>query len=241
MIAEDSPLRHPPAALSRRQVVILDGIRYAADMAEIAYERLAAHLQMIAGLEREATVKEIATGFIDAWSIVDSAHRCRDLTTNLPGLKQNAPWVKLLEKRTADVADLRNCVQHQLGEMDKLIADGGQLWGFLSWARVERGSPTGTWHMMSAGSTHVRDKWTFIGPATLPLPVPNDRIRLNAFGQEVYLALTLRAVHDAVRELESQLAAKAINPRGEPDHERRGADTVIEGAIEVLYSVKPSS
>jgi hypothetical protein len=49
VIPEDSPLRRPPLALSRRQVLVLDGIRYAADMADIAYERLDSHLQNIAG------------------------------------------------------------------------------------------------------------------------------------------------------------------------------------------------
>lgn len=239
MIAEDSPLRHPPANLSRKQVVILDGIRYAADMAEIAYERLAKHLQFIAALDREPTVKEIATGFIDAWSIVDSAHRFRDLITNLPGLKKNAPWVKVFEKRTDDVAELRDCVQHQLGEVDELIAGSGQLWGYLSWVRLDNGKPTPNWQMMSAGSTHVQDQWLFMGPVTLPFPVPIDRIRLNAFGRQVYLARTVRAVHDAVRQLEGQLAANQIKGVGEPDHERRGADAVIEGAIEVMYTVEP--
>lgn len=238
MIAETSPLRHPPAALSRKQVVILDGIRYAADMAEIAYERLAAHLQVVAALSREPTVKEMATGFIDAWSIIDSAHRLRDLITNFPGLKKKAPWVSLLIQRTEDAATLRDCVQHQLGEVDRLAADGGQLWGYLSWARVEGGKSTATWHMMAAGSTHVRDNWLFMGPTTLPFPVPLDRIRLNAFGYQVYLARTCEAIHDAVRELEMQLLANQIEARGEPDRERRGADTVIEGAIEVVHQVR---
>jgi hypothetical protein len=50
MIREDSPLRHPPTALSRRQAIILDGIRYAADMADVAYERLTFNLQRVATL-----------------------------------------------------------------------------------------------------------------------------------------------------------------------------------------------
>lgn len=37
MLTENSILRKPPAEFSRRQVLVLDGIRYAAEMALIAY------------------------------------------------------------------------------------------------------------------------------------------------------------------------------------------------------------
>ncbi len=122
MIREDSPLRHPPTDLSRRQVFILDGIRYAVDMAALAYERLAEHLQRVALLEREPVAREIATAMLDAWSIVDSAHRCRDLVTNMPGLS-HSPWMRLLLERTEDVAELRDRVQHQLGEINGLVPE----------------------------------------------------------------------------------------------------------------------
>src|SRR5262245_52012098 len=125
LIPEDSPLRRPPAEFSRRQVLILDGIRYAAEMAHIAYERLFTHLQGIAASQGEPRVRDAAAGMLDAWSIVDSAHRFRDLINNLPGLA-NSPWRRLLRERTADVAELRDCVQHQLDRIDELISIGGQ-------------------------------------------------------------------------------------------------------------------
>jgi hypothetical protein len=50
VVRENSPLRRPARALSRRQVLIIDGIRYAADMADVAYERLAIHLQRVVAL-----------------------------------------------------------------------------------------------------------------------------------------------------------------------------------------------
>ena len=62
MIREDSPLRHPPRDLSRRQVLVVYAIRYAADMVDIAYERQSFHLQKVAAFDGQASVRDIASG-----------------------------------------------------------------------------------------------------------------------------------------------------------------------------------
>ena len=239
MVREDSPLRHPPSDLSRRQVLLLDGIRYAADMADVAYERLAVHLQRVAALEGEPTVRDIATGMLDAWSIVDSAHRFRDLLANLPGLS-NSDWKRLLLIRTDEIAQLRDCVQHQLGEVDGLLTGGGQLWGYISWHELRDGRPTGRWHMMAAGADYVGDQWLFIGPVRLPFAVPTDRIRLNAFAKEVYLARTVAALRHAVTSLEAELSGGRVRAVGPPAVERRGADAVMTGSVEVFVRNNPT-
>jgi hypothetical protein len=235
MIRENSPLRRPPAALSRRQVLILDGVRYAVDMAEIAYGRLSAHLHAVATSPTEPSVGDIASAMLDAWSIVDSAHRLRDLVANLPGLP-NAPWRRILDQRTADVADLRDCVQHQLGEVERLASGGGQLWGYLSWVELQGNHPSGRWHMLAAGSDYVGDSWLFIGPAVLPFSVPPDRIRLNAFGKQIYLARVVEAAALAAGSLENDVSGGALRPVGPPALERRGADAVYVGGVEVLVA-----
>jgi hypothetical protein len=235
VIPEDSPLRRPPAALSRRQVLILDGIRYAADMAYIAYERLSVHLQSVAASPVEPTVRDIAIAMLDAWSIVDSAHRFRDLVAELPGLR-NSPWRRLLQNHTDDVADLRNCVQHQLGQVANLISTGGQLWGFLSWAEVRDDHHTGKWHMMAAGSDYMGDQWLFIGPATLPFNVPPGRVRLNAFGRQVYLGRTVEAILSATTSLVAEISSGGLRPVGQPAADRRGADAIYAGGLLVVVS-----
>lgn len=239
MIREDSPLRHPPPALSRRQTIILDGIRYAADMADVAYERLTFNLQRVAILEGEPTVRDIATAMLDAWSIVDSAHRFRDLIAGLPGLS-NSVWKRRLAIRTADVAGLRNCVQHQLSESENLATTGGQLWGYISWHELRGDRPTGRWHMMAAGAHYVGDRWLYIGPIRLPFVVPRDRIRLNAFGEQVYLARTVIAIRHAIGELEAELSVGKVRGVGTPSCGRRGADAVMTGALEILVRNPPA-
>jgi hypothetical protein len=234
LIPEDSPLRRPPADFSRSQVLVLDGIRYAAEMAHIAYERLYVHVQGVSASRDEPRVRDTAIAMLDAWSIVDSAHRFRDMVANLPGLG-NSPWRRLLNDRTDDIADLRNRAQHQLGEIAGLAANGGQLWGYLSWAEVRDGRYTGKWLMMTGGAVHVGDQWLFIGPAELPFQVPVGRLRLNAFGHQVYLGRTVSILVEAVRNLENEIQNGQVRPLGGAA-ERRGGDLVYEGRLEVLVA-----
>lgn len=241
IIPEDSPLRRPPAELSRRQVLILDGIRYAVEMAHIAYERLAEHLQSVTAHPGEPSVRDIAIGMLDAWSIIDSAHRCRDHVDGLPGL-QNKPWKRLFMDRMVDAEDLRDCVQHQIGEIGGTLAEGGgQLWGYLSWAEIRDGRYTGTWAMMAAGSYYVGDYWPFVGPVDLPFPVPPGRVRLNAFGKQVYLGRLVMHLIEAANSVAEEILHDQLRPVGPPATERRGADAVYEGGIEVAYSLPPKA
>lgn len=239
-IPEDSPLRKPPAAFSRKQVIILDGIRYAAEMADIAYERLCLTLQEMAAALTEPLVRDNATAMLDAWSIVDSSHRFRDLIANLPGVA-NSAWKRNLRDHTSDVDALRDRVQHQLGEIDGLVENGGQLWGYLSWAELREGRYTGNWFMLAAGSEYVGDRFFYMGPVHLPFDVPPGRVRLNAFGDAVYLGRTVAAIGNAVAELSRAIADGSMRPIGNPALERRGADIVCSGVMEALYRVEPSA
>jgi hypothetical protein len=232
LIPEDSPLRQPPKEFSRRQVLILDGIRYAAEIADIAYERLAVKLQAIARSTTEPSTSDIAIAVADAWSIVDSAHRFYDLANEMPGIRRGV-WFRLLEKRLKDVLELRNCVQHQAGEINDLINSGGQVWGYLSWAEIVNGRYTGGWFMICPGADYVGDQWFFVGPKDLPFVVPPGRIRLNAFGRQVYLGRTVGAIRHAVNAIATDITSGSVRPIGTPALDRRGADIVIESWIEV--------
>ena len=106
-VAKDSPLRKPPQRISEQQIVLLDGIRYSADMAGIAIDRLWAQLCFIDSTEREIEPSDIAAAALDAWSIIDAAHRMSDLVENLPGLP-NSLWRRIFRQRIEDVLALRD-------------------------------------------------------------------------------------------------------------------------------------
>jgi len=237
LIPEDSPLRKPPNNLSRKQILILDGIRYAAEIADLAYQRLAANLQTITGSASKPSSTEIAMAIADAWTVVDSVHRFHDLVLNMPGLK-NAPWRRLLSERTKDFLELRNSVQHQLGELNNLVSEASQIWGYLSWAEVIGERHTGKWLMISPGSHYAGDKLFFMGPNKLPFHVPLGRIRLNAFGKQVYLGRAVDALHDAIAELSNELSNGNVRSIDTPASNRRDVDMMSEGWITVEVSLE---
>lgn len=117
----------------------------------------------------------------------------------------------------------------------------GQIWGWLSWAATEvNGVHTGKWLMASPGSVYAGDKWLFMGPATLPFPVRVGRIRLNAFGRQVYLSRLVDALVEAALHINDELTRGRVGPRDTPALNRLGADVVNEGFIEVAISNAPA-
>lgn len=233
LIPEYSSLRTPPENLTRRQVLFLDGIRYAVEMAHIAYSRLYDLLQLIAVSPTQPLSDDITRAMLDAWSVIDSAHRMRDLVAGMPGLPHSV-WTRLLQERTSDIDELRNAVQHQRGEVDGLAEYGGQLWGYLSWAAVRDGQHTGKWLMLTAGTYYAGDEWLFGGPVQLPFRVPNGRIGLNAFGKRVYLGRTVEALIEAAKQLERDLDDGKIRAVGQPGPKRTGVDMVVQSVIYVV-------
>ena len=136
--SKNSPLKNPPLELSRKQILLLDGLRYSAEMSNIAYDRLFEKLQTIAIAQSSPSTREIAETMLDAWSVVDAVHRFVDLAGSTPGLSRDS-WFRLLQQRTSDALKVRDDVQHQgnAKRLKGLIEQRGQIWGYLSWAEVK--------------------------------------------------------------------------------------------------------
>lgn len=90
--------------------------------------------------------------------------------------------------------------------------------------------------MISPGSEYVGDEWLFIGPGRLPFLVPRARVRLTAIGRQVYLGRCVQAVLQAARHIDKELRNGHVRCIGVPASDRRGADTVMEGFLEVLVA-----
>ena len=139
-----------------------------------------------------------------------------------------------MNNRLAGAMELRNYGQHQIGEVYNLIENRGQMWGYITWAEVIENQYTGKWLMISPGAYYRGDTWLFIGPTDLPYPVPLGRTRLKAISQEVYLGRLVAAQNIAVRALEEDIARGLLHPVGDPATDRKGADLMIEGSVEVI-------
>ena len=160
-------------------ILFLDGIRYSLQAFELSSRRLAETLHHLAHLtkDREDLGELISAATVDAWSIVDSVHRLRELLQQLPGLKKNTPELQLFLRRTASIEDLRHYFQHFRTEIDSFVEKSMPLWGTISWstANAETGLPEthtivpGTFfHEASAAScTFDTEAGRFVGRVVL--------------------------------------------------------------------------
>lgn len=238
-IARGSALRRPPRPISERQIVLLDGIRYSADMAGVAIDRLWQQLCWIDSAENTVEPYQIAAAALDAWSIIDAAHRMSDLVENLPGLP-NSNWRRIFHERVAHALALRDMWQHQAGEAPKIVKQRGQAWGALAWAQHRDGRPTGHWFLAVAGSDLKESQWLYAGPANAVPRVGTRRIRLLHSGRTIYLSRLVRDMFEAVHHLEQDLVEGRLRLIGEPVNQPRSNDWVASIVVEVLVSGVPA-
>ncbi len=220
-----SPLRELPASVPRNQALFFDGIRFSIQMAGLAYHRLLPVLQQLAidGFERgrRADEEQVIAALIDAWTVIDSLHRLRELVRQTPGVKQRDSGIRLFFAKTADVTALRNRIQHINQEVLELAATGHPLLGVLSWATITQpATGKGCVAALLAGS---------VATAEYKITMPWDQsiqgdvgfVSLEAAGTRVMLADVLDSGIGLVRAFE-----EALRPRVQ-EGAVRPADVVL--------------
>lgn len=237
-VSSDSPLRRHPIALSEKQITLLDGIRYSADMAGIAHDRLWRKLCEIDRNEDNASSADIAEAMLDAWSIIDACHRLNDLISELPGLKHE-PWLRLLQERMKIACKFRDMWQHHASEVTNTVAQRGQAWGSLAWHQhADNGRPTGRWFLAVAGTEFKGSRWIFAGPAHAIDRVDSRRIRLLHSEGELYLSRAVSDVFEAISHLENAISSGKLRLVGDAVNRERSNDFVMHSSIEVLYRME---
>jgi hypothetical protein len=120
------------AAQLRRTIFVLDGLSYTFAMAEIASLRLRS---TVAQIDENAGEQLKVSALLDAWTIIDAAHRTRGLIQSLAGYRaERRPRGRVFLDATETVEDLRNFIQHLREEIGQLPEKCPPLWGSLSWA-----------------------------------------------------------------------------------------------------------
>lgn len=237
MLLDNSVLCSPPMPISERQVIFLDGIRYSADMASIALNRLWEQLCLIDSLNTEVKSHHIASASLDAWSIIDAAHRMSDLIRTLPGLP-HAPWRRLFQDRTSDARDFRNMWQHQNTEAPAVVGERGQAWGAIAWVKHIGTQPTGDWFVAVAGSSLDASRLTFVGPMNPIEGVSTRRIRLLHMGRQIYLCRLVKYMFEAVSSLEDDLASGKLRLKGDNIGKPLPKDWVMHSSMAVIIQPK---
>lgn len=225
IISDDSPLCRLPSELNVEQAAFLDGIRYSAAMIDLSYGRLKVTLHQLAS---EHPVNGcFAAAFQDAWSIIDSVHRLKQLLNKMPGMKRATSNFKLFARRTSNVKELRNRIQHLGDGMRSLAMAGSPVWGTLAWISVvELEPPRLCLCTLSAGRILAGEHF-FPDPMRSTYALPVDHIALEAKPHKLEISDTVRNVEKLIRGLEKNLKKQFD---GLPT---QAADMVVKAIVEL--------
>jgi hypothetical protein len=140
MLSANSALRRLPPRLDKKQLVFLEGICHAADIASLAYSRLQHVLTRIALQTQPGPVDQFAcaAAFLDAWALADAIDRFRQLWKFLPGavFPDPTPTEPSFEQIAQPVRDLRNVADHPAQRADYVVAERTPPLGILSWVTL---------------------------------------------------------------------------------------------------------
>lgn len=220
LVPLDSPLRNPPENLDPAQKAAWDALRFALDLTHLSYQRL---VENLIGLGRarlaQRPVGALPTlAFLDAWSVVDNLWRLHCVLRNFPGLKQH-PQLEAHLRAFKHLEELRNGVQHLVGEFRKKAFVEKPIMGSLCWAWMPEESPVPYAMAITAGA--LRDGWIPLLNGGLKLDPPIALVTIAAFGTEV----DLTALMPRVEQIAARLDRGAREAVGEA--QGIGADVVI--------------
>ncbi len=213
LIAEDSPLRRLPLPLRPDQTMFLDGMRVSIQMADVSYARLLDTLARLARIHDTKNVDELgptdtAICMLDAWSIIDSCHRLRELLQGLPGMKANDAGRQIFLRATSDVEKLRHVVQHLRNEIKDLVPLGLPVWGSLAWFVVDDEKMfAGKSCVVVTGNMSVRGEHPAVNPAGQVIRGPVDHVTLTAGGVQISLSKVMQAIAQFTARFERQFRA----------------------------------
>lgn len=212
IIEKESPLRHLPADLDPKQATFLDGIRYAIEMADLAYSRLTQSLHVFAteyarGSETTVNDRLWASSFLDAWSIVDSVHRLRGLLAQLPQLKKSSPPYQVFERKTRDVEEMRNIVQHLNRELRHFAQNNLPVFGTIDWLTVINTDLGIVRSSVIVAGRAMSGTHQLCNPLGKRVAIPVDHITLTCKSRTVDVSGTISSITSIVSMIETSLRA----------------------------------
>lgn len=217
IVGSNSPLRRIPHNLDRKQALFYDAIRFTIEMVDVAYKRLIHVLFTISKNDSFRQSHPMAVAFLDAWSIIDSVHRLRCLLQQLPGIKRSdLPERTVFLKRTDEVEDFRNNIQHLNNEMIRLAEKDDPAWGILSWFAItalydqeEKRLPiqvkAGRYCLMISGSVVIGKPYKMAFPAEKSFADIVSLLTLQSGDMSLSFTKCFAAVDDFAHALEREM------------------------------------
>lgn len=233
MIKPTSILFRLPSSVDPEQLLFLDGIRHAAEIAELAYRRLQRTLTGIATSNEVATNVDLTTAYLDAWALVDAIDRFRALWKLLPHHEPTPPeqGCRTFDDETQPTRALRNVADHLAQRAKYVVRHRGTALGTLSWftmtdvknlAGIACAIIPGTLKDKHDAETHV--------PAGRTIELPTDHIHLKAGEYTADLSQAFHWMAARVRLIEDAVL-KALDEAGFRAEEDSNSDLVLKTPI----------
>lgn len=226
VFSDESAFLNIPQALDVRQALYIDGLRHAAQIADLAYRRLCLGLtQHVVSYCENGKLGESSHLYLDAWAFIDATDRFMSLWRMQPGTdsmpRQYAP--QTVQEKLDGIRQLRNVSAHIAQKIDQIVSLKSSVLGSLSW-------------VTAISRTPLVVKTCFIRPGVMPatvtdqLAMPSGRVNLvndsgwvtmNAGKHKVVLSEAYAVLSEIVNYADQALAAAFSDPKFE---KRRPAD-----------------
>lgn len=219
-----------PKNLEKKEILYLDGVRYACEMINLSYDRLCDSLIKLIDEDDPNTHRHLMTASVhDAWSIIDSADRLRALIESSDVLSFLKIPPSDFFKDAEAIRKLRNVIQH----IDRLIPNHANadwpVWGGLRWFRWDQFPTLGVSALMLAGGHITTRPLNLAEPQAGEYGRPISNVLLFTKGTEVSLSDLHSHVHSMAIAIESSI--DAMN-KSAGSVEERFADIFIKANID---------
>lgn len=208
MLASDSALRLLPPQLDRRQMVLFDALRHAAEIVDLAYRRMQATLTAIAEAQvagRE-TKDMYTAAFLDAWAMIDAIYKIRGILITLDAAgfseREAADGSPKATAFTETITKVRNIGDHIVGTADQVIAASSTALGILSWFTPLAAKPARGVSCVLAPGTIADLKASIINPLGLECDLPSGLVTLQAGKYKVSLSDAFRNTVTLIERVE---------------------------------------
>jgi hypothetical protein len=198
-------------------------------MYEVAYLTLINTLEKIEEEKTDINSKLLPFIMLQAWSMIDSANRLRNLLNHMPGVKKKNSKYYSLIKELSPIENLRNTIQHLDGEINSRAKDLDAIpvWGSLSWGKIISNDPfEADIYLIVPGSIESQSNIPINNIAGKAFYNNIDNIELTAYGITISLSETYRNIEKITKLLETGLLK---NFKDKPELvERHGTDLIIK-------------
>jgi len=206
-----------PSGLIRKDVFILEGIRYAFNIIQISYQDLFDDLTSISKANhKKENIKSQSfyRVFKNAWSIIDFSWKLRNLILQINHPEENEVEINEQSEKNLNIEffnkirDFRNTFQHLDERISEVIVEeNDSVWGNISWIYVINKQKI---HSCLLYPGHPRTSSKIINPGGLKINFPICHITLTSINRkkeklELNISKFMDEIDEFMHEFESIL------------------------------------